>query len=62
VAEEPPRHDKESFDSLHGDLLDLLDRICTQDDHTLAMERFAIMEGYGYTATFLTGPRGLVDG
>lgn len=60
VMEEPPRH--ETFDSLHHELLKLLDQIDTQDDPALTKERFAIMESYGYAAIFLTGPTGLVDG
>ncbi len=56
--EKPPEH--ETFDSLHQELLALLDAIGTQDDPTLAGARFAIMEAYGYKTTFLTGPKGIV--
>ena len=60
---EPPRHVHDvGFDSLHHELLKLLDQIDTRDDHTLATQRFTIMESYGYKTIILFGPTGLVDG
>ena len=56
--EKPPQH--ETFDSLHQELLELLDAIGTQDDPRLAGARFDIMESYGYKTIFLTGPKRVV--
>lgn len=53
--------DHGSFDVLHRELMQLLDRIETREDYTLASERFAIMESHGYKTVRLTGPTGLVE-
>jgi len=55
------RHEQDKFDSLHKDLMKLLDLIDTQHNPALASRRFDLMESYGYTTTFLNGPIGLVD-
>lgn len=46
------------LDSLHQDLLRLLDEIDTQDNPGLAIERFSIIEKHGYRVSFLTGSKG----
>lgn len=56
--EKPSKH--VAFDSLHRELLHLLDQIEVQEASKLAHDRFAIMTKYGYTTTLLNGPRGLV--
>ena len=39
-------------DKMFSELLDLLDRIEIEEDHTLAGQRFDIAKKYGYTVEF----------
>lgn len=44
------------LDSLHIELLELLDQIDVQDDPSLTKQRFSIVEKYGHQVEFFTGP------